>query len=71
MLNKFEKHALDNIKAQLYSALNLLTRLMSDTIETASINETRDMVRLFNRINDTAEFMDEHFNLEAKCAMDK
>lgn len=71
MLNKFEKHALDNIKVQLYSALNLLVRLMSDTIETASIDETRDMVRLYNRINDTAEFMDERFNLEAKCATGK
>ncbi len=71
MLNTFEKHALDNIKVQLYTALNLLTRLMGDTVETASIDETRDMVRLFNRITDTAEFMDERFNLEAKCATDR
>ena len=71
MLNTFEKHALDNIKVQLYTALNLLTRLMGDTVETASIDETRDMMRLFNRITDTAEFMDERFNLEDKCATDK
>ena len=70
-MNNLEKRVLSNIKLQLYTALEILCRLINDTVETASCDETRDMVRLNNRLTDVIEFMDSHFNLEAKCGTDK
>jgi hypothetical protein len=70
-MNKLEKHVLYGIKLQIYAVVHLLCRLLDDTVDTASGDETKDMVRLYNRLNDAIEFMDRQFGLEEKCATDK